>query len=81
MIYLNSHDPYAPDQRLDPTNQTQVSVTLTRAEWITVRSALGMLASREESFSSTNKNVLLKKKSKDQAIYIRTIDSKIKNKI
>jgi hypothetical protein len=81
MSYLNTHDPYAPDPKLTPVNQTPVSITLTKAEWITVRSALGMLASREESFSSTNKNVLLKKKSRDQAVYIRGIDNKIKSKI
>ena len=72
-------NPYNYRPELDPANREPVTLTLPRHEWITIRSALGMLASNEEAYYRSIKDVLRKKQSKDSAVRIRNIDSKIKS--
>ena len=78
---MTDHSPYEYRPELDPSNRRMVAITLPRHEWITIRSALGTLASNEERYANSIRDVLRKKQSTDAAKRIRGIDNKIKTEL
>ena len=79
MFVHESQDRYAPSPYSSSTATEQIAITLTRAEWISIRSAIGSAASKEEAFSKSVKDRLLSYQSKESAKRLRNLDIKIKN--
>ena len=75
---MTEHEPIGYRPELDPANRRMVTMTHPLHEWITIRSALGDLAHREESFASSTKNRMMKYQSLESSERIRALDGKIK---
>ena len=79
MFVHESQDRYAASPFNTTTPTEDITITLTRAEWISIRSAIGSAASKEEMFSKSVKDRLLSYQSKESARRLRNLDLKIKN--
>ena len=77
-LFSQHQNMYASDPRLDPGATDLVTITMPRADWISIRSSLDLAASREEDYAKRVQHVTMKYQSKESAKKLRRIDQLIK---